>query len=72
MSTATILKMVKGIYNDIDSGKTENYSKNFIEDLKRVRGEINKQISLLKDCGVAYSDEAMMKILENVGVKKYF
>ena len=36
------------------------------------RPEINKQFALLKAAGVAYSDELVYKVLENVGVKKYF
>lgn len=72
MSKQTVLELVKGIYNDIDSNNIKSYGDNFIADMIKVRGEINKQISLLKSCGVAYSDSAMMKILENVGVKKYF
>jgi hypothetical protein len=72
MSKQTVLGILKEVYFDISSGNTKNYSQKFIEDMKKVRGDINNQISLLKSCGVAYSDSAMMKILENVGVKKYF
>ena len=72
MSKQTVLGMLKEVYFDIASGNTKSYGDNFVADMKRVKGDINNQISLLKGCGVAYSDEAMMKILENVGVKKYF
>lgn len=68
----TVLEMVKGIYKDIDSGKTGNYGKNFIADLVLARPEINKQFSLLNAAKVAYSDEICYKVLENVGLKKYF
>lgn len=72
MSKQTVLGLLKEIYFDIASGNTGSYGQNFIDDMKKAKGEINKQISLLKSCGVAYSDSAMMKILENAGVKKYF
>lgn len=68
----TLIEMLKGVYEKIDSGDVKNYGDNFVADMKKVRGDINNQVSLLKSCGVAYSDSAMMKILENVGVKKYF
>lgn len=68
----TVLEMVKRIYKDIDSKQTKNYGTNFIADLVIARPEINKQCSLLNVAKVAYSDEVMYKILENVGLKKYF
>lgn len=68
----TMREMLKGIYRNIDAGNVKGYGNNFVEDLKRVRKDINNQIKLLKAAGVAYSDELMYKILENVGVKKYF
>lgn len=68
----TMVEMLKRIYKDIDSGKTSGYGKNFVSDLLRVRQDINNQIRLLKAAGVAYNDQLLMRILENVGVKKYF
>lgn len=68
----TLLELVKGIYKDIDSKNTKSYGANFIADLVIARPEIKKQFSLLNAANVAYSDEIMMKILENVGLKKYF
>lgn len=72
MSKQTVLGLLKEVYFDIASGNTKNYGSDFVAKMKEVKGDINNQISLLKSCGVAYSDEAMYKILENVGVKKYF
>lgn len=68
----TMRDMLKGIYRDIDNGNTSGYGKNFISDLLKVRQDINNQIKLLKAAGVAYNDQLLMKILENVGVAKYF
>lgn len=72
MSKQTVLGLLKEIYFDIASGNTKKYGSDFVAKMKEVRGDINNQISLLKSCGVTYSDSVMMKILENVGVKKYF
>lgn len=68
----TMVELLRGIYKNIDSGNTKGYGENFIEDLKRVRKDINNQVRLLKAAGVAYNDQLLMKILENVGLKKYF
>lgn len=68
----SLVALLKGIYRNIDSKNTKNYGQNFIADLVLARLEINKQFKLLKAAGVAYSDEICMKVLENVGVAKYF
>ena len=68
----TLVELLKGIYRNIDAGKTNEYGKNFIADLVLARPEINKQFKLLKAAKVAYDDEICMKVLENVGLKKYF
>ncbi len=68
----TLIGMLKRIYRDIDSGNTNGYGKNFVSDLLKVRTDINNQVKLLKAAGVAYNDGLLMRILENVGVKKYF
>ena len=68
----TVLEMLKRIYRDIDAGNAKSYGKNFVSDLLRVRQDINNQIRLLKAAGVAYNDQLLMRVLENVGVAKYF
>ena len=68
----TVVQMLKRIYKDIDSGNVKNYGQNFIADLVLARPEINKQFKLLKEAGVQYSDKIAYKVLENVGLKKYF
>lgn len=68
----TLVQLLKGIYRNIDAGRTEKYGKNFVADLVLARPQINQQFKLLKAAGVAYSDEICMKVLENVGVAKYF
>ena len=68
----TVLEMVKAIYKNIDAGKTESYGKNFIADMVLARPSINQQFALLNAAKVAYSDEICYKVLENVGLKKYF
>ena len=68
----TMIGMLKGIYRNIDSGNVKNYGKNFVADLVIARPAINQQFKLLKAAGVAYNDQLLMKILENVGVAKYF
>lgn len=72
MKKETVLEMIKGIYRNIDAGKTSGYGQNFIADLVLARPEINKQFALLSAAKVAYSDEICYKVLENVGLKKYF
>lgn len=68
----TLLELVKGIYRNIDAGNTKSYGQNFIADLVIARPAINQQFALLNAAGVAYSDEICMKVIENVGLKKYF
>jgi hypothetical protein len=68
----TVVEMLRRIYKDIDSKQTKKYGKNFIADLVLARPEINKQFKLLIAAGVDYSDEIAYKVLENVGLKKYF
>jgi len=68
----TMVELLRRIYKDIDSGNTKNYGKNFIADLVLARPEINKQFKLLTAAGVDYSDKIAYKVLENVGLKKYF
>lgn len=68
----TMVELLRRIYKDIDSGNTKNYGKNFIGDMVLARPEINKQFKLLKEAGVAYDDRLVYKVLENVGLKKYF
>lgn len=68
----TVVQMLKRIYKDIDSGNVKNYGKNFVADLVIARPAINQQFKLLKTANVAYSDEIAYKVLENVGVAKYF
>lgn len=68
----TLVELLKGIYRNIDAGKTEEYGANFIADLVLARPRINEQFKLLRAAKVAYSDEICMQVLENVGLKKYF
>lgn len=68
----TVVEMLKRIYRDIDSKNTGKYGQNFVADLVLARPEINKQFKLLTAAGVDYSDEIAYKVLENVGLKKYF
>lgn len=68
----TMVELLRGIYKNIDSGNTKNYGKNFLMDMVLARPEINKQFKLLKAAKVEYDDELVYKVLENVGVKKYF
>ena len=68
----TMIGLLKGIYRNIDAGNAKSYGKNFVSDLLRVRQDINNQIRLLKEAGVAYDDRLVYKVLENVGVAKYF
>lgn len=68
----SLVSLLKGIYRNIDSGNTGNYGKNFVADLVLARPQINQQFKLLKAAKVEYSDEICMKVIENVGLKKYF
>lgn len=68
----TMVEMLRRIYKDIESGNTKNYGKNFIGDMVLARPEINKQFRLLKEAKVEYDDKLVYKVLENVGVAKYF
>lgn len=68
----TMVELLKGIYRNIDAGKTEKYGKNFVADLVLARPSINQQFRLLKEAKVEYTDELVYKVLENVGLKKYF
>lgn len=68
----TVVQMLKRIYGDIDSGNVKNYGDKFVADLVLARPQINQQFKLLKEAKVAYSDEIAYKVLENVGVAKYF
>lgn len=68
----TMIELLRGIYRDIDSGRTSKYGKNFVADLVLVRPRINEQFRLLTAAKVEYSDEIVFKVLENVGLKKYF
>ena len=68
----TMVELLKGIYRNIDAGNVKNYGKNFVADLVLARPQINQQFKLLKAAKVEYSDEICMKVLENVGVAKYF
>lgn len=72
MKKETMVEMLRRIYKDIDSGNTKNYGKNFIGDMVLARPSINQQFRLLKEAKVEYSDELVYKVLENVGLKKYF
>lgn len=72
MKKETLISLLKGIYRNIDAGNVKGYGDNFVSDLKRVRTDINNQVKLLKAAGVAYNDQLLFKILENVGVAKYF
>lgn len=72
MKKETMVEMLRRIYRDIDSGNVKNYGKNFVADLVIARPAINQQFKLLTAAGVDYSDEIAYKVLENVGLKKYF
>ena len=72
MKKETMVEMLRRIYRDIDTGNAKNYGINFIGDMVLARPEINKQFKLLKEAGVAYDDRLVYKVLENVGVAKYF
>lgn len=68
----SMIQLLRGIYKDIDSGNTKKYGVNFIGDLVLARPSINQQFRLLKEAKVEYTDELVYKVLENVGLKKYF
>lgn len=68
----TMVELLRGIYKNIETNNTTKYGKNFIADMVLARPEINKQFKLLKEAGVAYDDRLVYKVLENVGVAKYF
>lgn len=72
MKKETMVEMLRRIYISIDTGNAKNYGTNFIGDMVLARPEINKQFKLLKEAGVAYDDRLVYKVLENVGVAKYF
>ena len=68
----SMIQLLRGIYRNIDAKNTEKYGKDFIASMVLARPEINKQFKLLKEAGVAYDDKLVYKVLENVGVAKYF
>ena len=68
----TMVELLRKVYKNIETNNTAKYGKNFIADMVLVRPEINKQFKLLKEAGVPYSDKIVYKVLENVGVAKYF
>ena len=68
----TMVELLKGIYKDIETNNTGKYDEDFIANMVLARPEINKQFKLLKEAGVPYSDKIVYKVLENVGVAKYF
>ena len=68
----TMVELLKGIYKDIETNNTGKYGEDFIANMVLARPEINKQFKLLKEAGVPYSDKIVYKVLENVGVAKYF
>ena len=72
MAKQTMIEMLKEIYRNIDNKNTGKYGVKFVGDMVLARPEINKQFKLLKAAGVAYSDELVYQVLENVGLKKYF
>lgn len=72
MKKETMVEMLRRIYRDIDTGNAKNYGTNFIGDMVLARPQINSQFKLLKAAGVAYDDKLVYKVLENVGLKKYF
>lgn len=72
MAKQTMVELLKEVYRNIDTNNTGKYGKNFICDMVLARPEINKQFKLLKAAKVEYDDELVYKVLENVGVKKYF
>ena len=68
----TMVELLRKVYKNIETNNTAKYGENFIADMVLVRSEINKQFKLLKEAGVPYSDKIVYKVLENVGVAKYF
>ena len=68
----TMVELLRGIYKDIETNNTGKYGEDFIANMVLARPEINKQFKLLKEAGVLYSDKIVYKVLENVGVAKYF
>ena len=68
----TMVELLREVYRNIDTRNTKNYGKDFIASMVLARPEINKQFKLLKEAGVAYDDRLVYKVLENVGVAKYF
>lgn len=68
----TMVELLRKVYKNIETNNTAKYGKNFIADMVLARPEINKQFKLLKEAGVAYDDRLVYKVLENVGVAKYF
>lgn len=68
----TMVELLKEIYRNIDSKNTKKYGTDFVGAMVLARPEINKQFKLLKAAGVAYSDDLVYQVLENVGLKKYF
>ena len=68
----SMIEVLRRIYKDIDSGNVKNYGENFVADMVLARPQINSQFKLLRAAKVAYSDNLVYTILENVGVKKYF
>lgn len=68
----TMVELLRKVYKNIETNNTAKYRKNFIADMVLARPEINKQFKLLKEAGVAYDDRLVYKVLENVGVAKYF
>ena len=68
----TMVELLRKVYKNIETNNTAKYGKNFIADMVLARPEINKQFKLLKAAGVAYSDDLVYQVLENVGLKKYF
>ena len=68
----TMVELLKGIYKDIETNNTGKYGEDFIANMVLARPEINKQFKLLKEAGVPYSDKIVYRVLENVGLKKYF
>ena len=68
----TMVELLKGIYKDIETNNAGKYGEDFIANMVLARPEINKQFKLLKEAGVPYSEKIVYKVLENVGVAKYF
>ena len=72
MAKQTMVELLKEVYRNIDNKNTGKYGVKFVGDMVLARPQINAQFKLLNAAGVAYSDELVYQILENVGVKKYF